>query len=746
MAPFNIPPDGVVVRHGSKDDPNSKQTTPVVRLDLIESVTKDILRALTNNEQVRLRCGKKPVVQFGKKTISLQSSVDSFPSEIFTKSTKHASPLYFTGKASHRLEVRQAEEDTAKADGALATLESTLKSIQEERASNETSLKEGTGHGAKKAIKRSPLLGQGSALRKEHFLGSLNRSTPGSPFLNTSYSPRLGPTSVPLGGGLSAKDRVRLDAIRIPMVHLLAVRPMTPKAICDQLHATPDDIEKLIDKVSWESKAEEGKRELKEKIYRELDVWKFPYRSKEDRQAAIDHAIQAYDRTRVEKKDPLWQLLLPPEERGKGKILSKLNFDKPVTSHATPKAGDDGNESKNESDRDHTKIRPRKNKETAVAEKARKDKVAGSRSLGVGETTTTSRAKDKGSRPAKAETKFKSSERIIDSDEEAEAADIALAKSKKQDAAAISKTSSPVKRKPEHDQPKSNRSPVPTASAKKPVHKSSLSSLSSSSSNTSGNDRHQSGTTNSSTSLKPQSNHQRTESSGSRISPRPRHDSSPQKPSPLGSSPPTTSTDLDNSSSSKASNQSSAPSSPPSGTDMPQTRAGNKYSPIISDKSRNVSRGRSPGPSAAKRKTDPSEDARPAKRQQQQPQQDARPRSTHLKPLTNGEHHILKRPTGPVRTDSERSSSPEKQNLNRDAVIEEARRFQKYYKRYKELHVRLAQIDEKDRDDKDMNDLLKMHHRLKEMKADIWANWEKVENMKVGKNETNGDVREMLAV
>ncbi|EXJ62124.1 hypothetical protein A1O7_02557 [Cladophialophora yegresii CBS 114405] len=745
MAPFNISPDGVVVRHESQHDPNSKHSAPVIRLDLFESVTKDILRALTNHEQVRLRCGKKPVVQFGKKTISLESSIDSFPSEIFTKSAGNASPLYFTGKASHRLEVRKAEEDTARADGALATLENTLKSIQEERASNETSLKEGTGHGAKKAIKPSPLLGQGTTLRKEHFLGSLNRSTPGSPFLSTSYSPRLGPTSAPLGGGLSTKDRIRLDAIRIPLVHLLAVQPMTPKALRDQLHATQDDIDKLIDKVSWESKVEEGKRELKEKIYRELDVWKFPYRSKEDRQAAIDHAIQAYDRTRVEKRDPLWQLLLPPEERGKGKILSKLNFDKPVPSHATPKPGDDANETKIESDREHTKVRPKKNKEAAVVEKARKDKVASSKGLGKGEAGVTLKVKDKGSKPARHDTKFKSSERIVDSDEEAEAADTALAKPKKQDAAAIAKTSSTVKRKLEHDQLKSNRSPVLTTSAKKPVHKSSLSSLSSSSSNNSGNDQPQSGVTNTETSLKPQSHHHRTESSNSRISPRPRHDSSPQKPSPLGSSPPTTSTDLDNSSSSKASNQSSAPSSPPSGSDMPQTRAGNKYSPVISDKSRNVSRGRSPGPSAAKRKTGSAEDERPAKRQQQK-QRDPLPQAAQLKPLADGDHHTLQRPVGPVRSDSERSSSPEKQRINRDAVIEEARRFQKYYKRYKELHIRLDQSDEKDRDDKDMDDLLKMHHRLKEMKAEIWANWGKVENVKDAKNDTNRDVKEMLAV
>ncbi|KIY02222.1 uncharacterized protein Z520_02360 [Fonsecaea multimorphosa CBS 102226] len=748
MDPFNIPPEGLVLRREPKHNTHSKQTkepTQVIRLDLVESVTKDILRSLKNNEQVRLRCGKRPVVQFGKKTVTLESSIDPFPTEIYSKSDDDTAPLYFSGKSSHRLEVKKAEKDTAKADEALATLESTLKSIQEERASNETSLKEDQKQGLRKDVKPSPLLGQGSALRKDHLLGPLSRSTPGSPFLSASYSPRQGPTSAPLSSGMSTKDRIRLDAIRVPLVHLLAVRPMTPKAICDQLRATKDDIDKLLDKVSWESKVEDGKRELKEKSYRELDVWKFQYRSQEDRQAAIDHAIQAYDRMRVEKKDPLWQLLLPVEERGKGKILSKLNFDKPVSSHATPKPerpNEEGNESKNEaSDRDHGKARAKKDREVGGVEKARKDKASAKGAV-KGDPSGAVKVKDKDSshsKPAKTDTKFKSSERIEDSDEEAEAADV-VAKPKKP-VSGTTKSTSTVKRKAEHDPLKSAKSPLTTSSPKKNAHKSTLSSSSTSSGSNSASDKPRSAVTGSSKSLKPQ-NHQRLESSASRISPRPRHDSSPQKPSPLGSSPPTTSTDLDNSSSSKASNHSSAPSSPPSSTDMPQTKQGNKYSPVISDKSRNVSRGRSPGPNPVKRKAAPTEDERSAKRQHQ----DQTSTPNHSTPLSNGvtDHPALKRPAGPIRTDSERSSSPEKPGPNRDDVIEEARRFQKYYKRYKDLYDKISQMDAKERDEKDMGDLWKMHKRLKEMKAEIWANWGKVE--KVDAADPNEAVRAMLAV
>lgn len=691
------------------------------------------------------------MVQFGKKSISLESTLDTFPSEIFTKPNGGARPLYFSGRSSHLLEVRKAENDTAKTDEALATLESTLKSLQEERASNETSLKGGKEdlrHPGRKDNKPSPMLSQGSALRKEHFLGGLNRSTPSSPFLSASYSPRQGPTSAPLSSGTSTKDRLRLDAIRIPLVHLLAVRPMTPKALCEQLHASKDDVEKLLDKVSWESKAGDGKRELKEKSYRELDVWKFPYRTEEEKKAAIDHAIQAYDRMRVEKKDPLWQLLLPQEERGKGKILSRLNFDKPTPSQPASRPdrpADDGNESKNEmSDRDHAKVRTKREKEAGVAQKAHKEKAAtGPKAPAKGEAANATKVREVAlsqAKSAKTDGKFKSSERIEDSDEEAEAADEMVAKPKEKEKEAhapppkTSNLNSSVKRKPEHDAVKSSKPLSVTSSPnpKKAVHKSTLSNSSSSSHSGSETSRPVNGVT--SKSLKPHS-HTKPENTASRISPRPRHDSSPQKPSPLGSSPPTTSTDLENSGSSKASNQSSAPSSPPSSTDMPQPKQGNKYSPVISDKSRNASRGRSPAISPVKRKAGAAEDERPAKRPQNN--------STLLAPVANGAVEPLKRPV-PVRTDSDRSSSPEKPGPNRTDVIEEARRFQKYYKRYKDLYDKIAQMDEKQRDDKDMGDLWKMHKRLKEMKAEIWDNWDKVE--KVGKLDKVHDAREMVAV
>ncbi|KIV95786.1 hypothetical protein PV10_03400 [Exophiala mesophila] len=751
MASWKPPSTGVLLRHDTKATNAEDAPTQVIRLDLGDSATKDLLRSLRQNEPVRLRGGKKPTVQIGKKSVTLETSAVNFPSELYSASSSDSGHLYFSGKLSHTLEVQKAEEVTAKSDEALAALESTLKSIQEQRASNETSI---IGSKSDKRNDKgvSPLLSQNSSLRKDHLLAGINRSTPSSPFLSASYSPRQGPTSAPLASGVSSKDQIRLDAIRKPLIHLLAIKPLTSRGVAEKLRAPRDDVEKVLDKVARDTKVGDGRKELKEKSYRELDVFEFRYRTDDDRQAAINNAITVFDRTRVDKKDPLWQLLLPKEERGQGKCLSRLNFEKPppVPSHATPRPTDDGSDTKPEtSDREQANNKTKKN--TATPLKKAKEKSIVSRVNAKADTTKSPRSKDTVAKPAKSEGKFKSSERIEDSDEEAEAAEVEVVKAKP--IAAARASVNPRKNAEQESSRPLSSNPTSTT---KTLHKSSLSS--SSSSSYSGNEKARPAASASTKSLKT-GNAAESTSSMSRISPRPRHGISPQKPSPLGSSPPTTSTDVSNSGpSSKASNQSSAPSSPPSDSDIPKPKqqTSNKYSPVIKSdhtKSRNTPRGGSPLRTKAetanagrpsKRKTDV-EDDRPSKRQQTA---NFTPH-TQAKSMPDDSGAYPSRPSAPIRQSSDagsvRSSSPEKRIPRRADVIVDAKRFQKYYRKYKDLHERISSVDEKDRDPEDMSNLWRMHKRLTEMKADIWGNWDKVEKIsKMGK--VDKAVRHAVAV
>lgn len=123
-------------------------------------------------------------------------------------------------------------------------------------------------------------------------------------------------------------------AIRKALIHYLAVQPRSFQSCRFIIHTNP---RRILERVARQTTKGEDEWTLQDRTYKELDVYKFKY-SEEDRQLSIENAIKAYDRIRVSKDDPLWQKLLPQEERGKGKILSRLHLKelKDPTTKGTP--------------------------------------------------------------------------------------------------------------------------------------------------------------------------------------------------------------------------------------------------------------------------------------------------------------------------------------------------------------------------------------------------------------------------
>jgi RNA polymerase II elongation factor ELL len=159
--------------------------------------------------------------------------------------------------------------------------------------------------------------------RATHLKQSLaisNRSLPSSPAFGAS-SPHLAP---PLSAGLDGNMPWDF-AVKKTLIHFLAVKPRsTPEC----RRAVRTSVTKWMDKIAKRTSANSEEWTLLDKSYKELDVWEFNYKTQEDRQAAVDNAIRAYDRMRLSKNDELWQKLLPKEERGQGKVLSRLNLQK----------------------------------------------------------------------------------------------------------------------------------------------------------------------------------------------------------------------------------------------------------------------------------------------------------------------------------------------------------------------------------------------------------------------------------
>jgi RNA polymerase II elongation factor ELL len=243
------------------------------------------------------------------------------------------------------------QPDTAGADAALATLQNSMAFYQQERKAKSTTITDDlipepkSRWEAAKKSKRGGLLGMNSG----------------------SSSPSLSAVGSP-GAGLSITSapnnlNLRRQAMRTPLIHLLAMKPASTEEIIRTTHIPKSDLEAVVSKIAQNVG---GQWKLSDRAYKDLNVWEFGYKTQEDRQMAIDNAIRAYDRTRVGKEENTWQLLLPKEERGKGKVLSKLNLaatqtnrsstpnsmpspladasedEKPMSSANTPRSGQTG--------------------------------------------------------------------------------------------------------------------------------------------------------------------------------------------------------------------------------------------------------------------------------------------------------------------------------------------------------------------------------------------------------------------
>jgi RNA polymerase II elongation factor ELL len=143
---------------------------------------------------------------------------------------------------------------------------------------------------------------------------------PSSPALSGVGSPSLGPTSVPL----SQQQAEQAKAVRKPVIHLLAVEPMTEKEVREKIDDEGQEQLMVALLRVGDLNQTTKKWELRKSFFKELDVWTFEYSTTADRQRAIDNAVKQYDKMRLGVSEPEWDRLLEKSERGTGKCLSKL--------------------------------------------------------------------------------------------------------------------------------------------------------------------------------------------------------------------------------------------------------------------------------------------------------------------------------------------------------------------------------------------------------------------------------------
>lgn len=396
----------------------------------------------------------------------------------------------------------------------------------------------------------TPVPGRKGAGNKNKFLssnrslgGDTTRSMPSSPALSGVGSPSVGPTSVPL----SQQQAEQAKNARKPIIHLLAVSPTSEQDLKGMIpQVGKNDFNQNLQKVGDFNEGT-GKYELRKGYWKDLDVWSYNYSSSEDRQRAIDNAVKQYDRMRLGVSEPQWDRLLPKAERGTGKSLSKLqaqiargDLQRPPKIKVQKEDGSGRDTSGPEDegsigDKKVSKVKgesitrsvsqPPATKTKKVSEKETQAKKAMLKSAPKA-TPKSTPAPAKNQKPNKPGTKILSNEFVEDSDEEDDYPQqtrkppkpAAAPKRPREEEAESSDSSVPLSKKVKKD--------ISTTTA----HRISDASQSSRTTNTS---------THSSSSVKTK-------------------DTSPQKSSPLASSPPTNASDVENSSGDRTSSSSSA--------------------------------------------------------------------------------------------------------------------------------------------------------------------------------------------
>ena len=661
---LEIPQSGLALRSGDQSGDPSKPSQ-IMRLNLVQSTLDDLIQSLRKDQPVRVRLGKHPSIHYGGKSQSFHAYPETHRSEIY-HSSDDKQTLYFTGVLSHSLEVEKAKSATAATDQALANLEESLNAFERGKESKKTHIishpDELKGFRGSKSGLKAPT--SKVELEKDRFLKAARSSASASPtFPPKSPSLAMAPTSAPMS---QAKDNPRLAALKKPLIHVLAIRAVSIRYLAQTTRSLSEDCLTLAEKYGLQHRLDTTKYHLKDKFYKDLDVWEFKFPSEDDRKSAIDNCIGAFDRMRLERSDPAWQMILPEAERGKGTCLSRLKLRTAPAKVDASKA--DKKEPKKEPAKAGATQKPR------PADKRVKAKTANNTTL-TGRVTKKTVAKP----AAKVDSKIKSAEFVNSSDDDDEDATMS-------DAPAPAPASAPKKPPQGHQRttsaakpqaPKPRAAETPSAASKVPKTDAPKPKLEP---------------------TKPA-----TKVAASKRPPS-RPSTSPQKPSPLGSSPPANASNITGRNRSDSQNQSSGSSS---------------SSPLIAQSARNkVAR---PAPVATKPaqtngvKKVPA--ANPLKRKADSDRLSA-PHATAGRPTSDLEAK-RRRAASPSSGGSTGSASPPmSHDLLRQQLREKSQTFKQYYTKYRSLHDSLAALA--DPAPADLERLQRQHNRLRRMKKEIW--------------------------
>ncbi|KAI2638502.1 hypothetical protein GGS21DRAFT_508533 [Xylaria nigripes] len=347
MAALMVPDSGLQL----ESSPSSKNFLPMQAFGIIldDSMIEDMIRCVQSGQDVELTLGSSPSFHYGSREEKVLDATDSIDYELYctdpadpgnkiqrlphpTMSIFKKPPASLSTKKTSKVTTKHTSR--ASSSGADSDADARNNSTQKNAKGNKF-----PNSGPKGTTK---LLPTGRSAMASVLSSTSNRSLPSSPALNGVSSPNP---------AFSASQQVleKNKGQRSVLVHELAVRDQTFQHLQVVWTGVDSDLKPTVEKVADFNKTTE-KWSLKKIYWKELDVWNYDYGKTEDRQSAIDNAIKVYDRQRVVLSDPVWDRLLPKEDRNKNIVLSKLQatIAKQSTISPAPKTlqkGENGNKS-----------------------------------------------------------------------------------------------------------------------------------------------------------------------------------------------------------------------------------------------------------------------------------------------------------------------------------------------------------------------------------------------------------------
>ncbi|KAF5024812.1 hypothetical protein F66182_3113 [Fusarium sp. NRRL 66182] len=324
MNSLKVPESGLQLEGSTGQD--ASLPSQAFALTLSDVVIEDMIKCVQNGDGIQLSLGAQPTFLYGSKSHAIAPPSDSNPYDLYLtrpfESTRTAEKIPHTGSlfekptgaASQKSQAGKADDTidakTAKSSKSAApsVLDSDIEALQNGLAAHAASREKA------RMVDRLPAK-KGTIKAKGKLLNSAPRSIPQSPGQASLGSLTPNPATS------QHADRAKGD--RAMLVHELCVQDRTFDYLTKKWEGKLEDLEPTLRKVA-DYLDDTKKWSPKKRTWRDLDVWNYDYDTQEVRQKAIDNAVRQYDKQRITIAEPEWDRLLPKEERGTGKCLSRV--------------------------------------------------------------------------------------------------------------------------------------------------------------------------------------------------------------------------------------------------------------------------------------------------------------------------------------------------------------------------------------------------------------------------------------